>query len=268
MNDWSSEFGIRNSELKLREIKFLKNYNSSFLYPLILSPYDVHIFYGDTNNFLDFIPYFKTILSDDEISKAESFYKQEGKEKAFISRGLLRIILSQYLAIKPEKIKFIYNQKGKPDLDSKTNSIHLKFNLSHKNQYIIYGFSLRNIGIDLELIDKNKTLLPIAKRFFTEEEYQYLKSLDNPKQNETFYQFWTKKEAYLKAIGEGLSGGLNTINFVTMNHPQWDINNFYLIDNYIGAYCVAYPFGFAFQEEKEYNYYALELSREILKINS
>ncbi len=247
-------------------IKSLKHYPFVSLSPLILSPYDVHIFYGNTNNFIDFIPYFKSILADDEISKAESFYKQEGQERAFISRGLLRVILSQYLAIKPEKIKFIYNQKGKPSLDSKINNINIQFNLSHKNQYIFYGFSRRNIGVDLELIDTNKTLLPIAKRFFTEEEYQYLKSLTSGTQNEIFYQFWTKKEAYLKAIGEGLSGGLDTINFVTNNHPQWEIDNFYLTDNYIGAICVERKeaiaqraFGIALQEKKEYNYYALEL---------
>lgn len=244
-------------------ISYLKNFPSISLSPLFLSVNDVHIFYGDTDNFFNFLSYFKNILSDDEIRKAESFYKQEGKDRAVISRGLLRVILSQYLAIEPKKIKFIYNQKGKPDVDAKINSIKIKFNLSHKNQYVIYGFSLVNIGIDLEFIDNNKKLLPIAKRFFTPEEYQYLKQLDNPKQTEIFYQFWTKKEAYLKAIGEGLSGGLNTINFLTNNHGQWEINNFYLTDNYLGACGIVNSF-IALKDNKKSNYYTLELSREII----
>lgn len=248
-------------------INCFKNYLSISLSPLILSANDVHIFYGNTNHFLDLIPFFRSILSDDEISKAESFYKQEGKERAFISRGILRIILSQYLKINPENIKFIYNQKGKPNLEEKINGNNLKFNLSHKNQYIIYGFSLVNIGIDLELINHKKTLLPIAKRFFTTEESQYLQQLGVEKQNEMFYQFWTKKEAYLKAIGEGLSGGLDTIDFCqnSHSHPQWQIHNFYLTDNYLGAVCVEKEDAIAPQGEKEYNYYAQELSREILK---
>lgn len=239
-------------------INYIQNYPLISLKPMILPPNDVHIFYGNTDKFFSFLPYFRSILSKDEISKAESFYQEEKKEKAIICRGLLRTILGYYLGVKPEKIKFIYNQKGKPDLDEKINNIKIKFNLSHKNQYLIYGFSLKNIGVDLEFIDKNKTLFPIANRFFTPEESQYLKSLDKSQQKEIFYQFWTKKEAYLKAIGEGLSGGLNTINFVTNNQPQWKIHNFYLTPDYLGA--------IALQGAKECNYYALELSQEICQI--
>lgn len=225
--------------------------------PFFLLPYDVHLFYGNTNYFLDFMPFFQGILSDDELDKAKSFKFQEKCNNYLVNKGILRVILANYLLIKPDDILFFYNDKGKPVLDFSINNIDLYFNLSHSKTYIIYGFSLFNLGVDLEKIKDNDNLLGIAKRFFVQEEYQYLQHLKREEQVKTFYQFWTKKEAYLKAIGEGLSGGLDTINFCNKSHSNWQINNFSVDDNFLGAIAV--------ETQHKCNYYCLELLPETLE---
>ncbi|WPF89379.1 4'-phosphopantetheinyl transferase superfamily protein [Cyanobacterium aponinum AL20118] len=235
----------------------LQSWQKISILPLSLFPYDVHLFYGNVSNFLDFIPFFKSLLSDDELNKALYFKSQKRCNSYLVNKGILRVILANYLLIKPEDIFFSYNKKGKPVLDFSINNIGLNFNLSHSKTDIIYGFSLLNLGVDLEELEDNNNLLRIAKRFFAQEEYQYLQHLKKEEQVKTFYQFWTKKEAYLKAIGEGLSGGLNTINFCTNSYSQWQINNFSLDDNFVGAIAV--------NTQYKCNYCSLELLPEILE---
>ncbi len=215
---------------------------------LSLTHNDVHIWMLDIESYGENVNKFREILSREEQEKAKRFYSSFLQESFIISRGCLRIILSRYLGIKPQKISFIYNQKGKPLLDREIFP-KIEFNLSHKNNYAVYGISKEKIGIDLEKIDDKVQVENIAKRFFCEEESHYIINLSSEKKVEYFFKLWTIKEAYLKAIGEGLSAGLDSIcltldennqkiKFLKKKKDQEEDNNWQLktrnlSDNYI-----------------------------------
>jgi 4'-phosphopantetheinyl transferase len=214
---------------------------------LIINDNDVHIWIIDIENYRENIDNFQRILSVDEEEKVKRFSFDALKEIFIINRGYLRIILSQYLRLKPEEISFTYNHKGKPLLDD-TILRKIEFNLSHKNNYTVYSFSNENIGIDLENINDKVQMENIAKRFFCHNEFDYLKNLEFREKQEHFFKLWTLKEAYLKAIGEGLSGGLDSICFTIDENTQqmqliqekntfkkdnpWYFKTFNLLDNY------------------------------------
>lgn len=163
--------------------------------------------YCNPKIFLSKISYLSSILSPEELIKVNKFKDKNRQNLAIIYRSLLRIILANHLKISPQDIEFSYTEKGKPFL---TNSA-LNFNLSHTEDMIIYAVSAKKIGIDIEKNDKKVKYEELAKRFFCTSEYQLIKQVSQEEKAILFYQFWTAKEAYLKAIGLGLSGGLNTI---------------------------------------------------------
>ena len=152
-------------------------------------------------------------LSPDEIARADRFKFAEHRRRFIAARGYLREILNSYLqescrGKRHFALTFSYSDRGKPKLPN-TN---LQFNVSHSQDIALYGFTKNNlIGIDVEHICGNVECDKIAERFFNEREYQIINDLSKEKQAQTFLQFWTIKEAYLKATGEGLGGGLKTV---------------------------------------------------------
>lgn len=188
---------------------------------------EIHIWLININDFTRDLPFFSKLLSPDELLRSKKYKGEHLQHNFIINRGFLRVILAKYLSINGKQIKFIYNQKGKPYLSDNSQS-NIKFNLSHKNQYTIYAISQNDLGIDIEVIKPNIEVENIVKRFFTKEELNYISQLQKVERLEYFFQLWTAKEAYLKAIGEGLSGGLNSINLCRPNNlPNWQIE----IDN-------------------------------------
>jgi 4'-phosphopantetheinyl transferase len=157
---------------------------------------------------------FQKILSAEENSRAEAFHFDKDKRQFIVSRGLLRTIIGLYLSADPKHILFSYNPHGKPFIEQDQSKTNFKFNLSHSGGLCLFAFtSGREIGIDLERIRPIKDAVRIAKRFFTEKEFDCINGLPTGLQEEIFFKFWTHKEAYLKAVGEGLSLPLNLVEF-------------------------------------------------------
>lgn len=147
-------------------------------------------------------------LSPDEIARADRFKFAQHRNRFIAARGYLRQILSSYLQKPSQEIIFNYSDRGKPKLPN-TN---LQFNVSHSQDIALYGITKNNlIGIDIEYLRSNVECDKIAERFFNERESQIINNLSQEKQAQIFYHFWTIKEAYLKATGEGLGGGLETV---------------------------------------------------------
>jgi 4'-phosphopantetheinyl transferase len=141
------------------------------------------------------------LLSLAEQAQAARFKFDAPRIQYVKSHSILREILIHYLGENP---RILTTDKGKPYLD---NYPQLTFNLSHaKNAAVIALTWETPLGVDIEYIKENQDYLGIAKRFFSAEEYQYLQSRQQPKD---FYTLWTRKEAYLKCIGEGISYGLH-----------------------------------------------------------
>lgn len=146
------------------------------------------------------------LLAPDEQAKAQRLRTAELQARSIASRGLLRVLLSRYLAIAPDQVAFSYGPYGKPGLDLPTDR-PLQFNLAHSQELALYAFTWDHlIGIDLEKRKPVDDPINLAKRFFTAREAADLVSTPPAQQTERFLQYWTCKEAYLKAIGRGLGG--------------------------------------------------------------
>ena len=145
-------------------------------------------------------------LSTDEQTKAEHFHFPKGRSQFIVSRGALRAILSRYLHINPSHLRFEYNPYGKPSLIASQNGDTLRFNLSHSRGITLIAITKnRDIGIDIEGINPKFPCLEIAEKFFTPLESYVLRSLSEHLQPTAFFTCWTRKEAYIKAVGKGLS---------------------------------------------------------------
>jgi len=145
-------------------------------------------------------------LCEEERLRAERFHFQKDKEAFIAGRGALRVILGRYLNAPPADLRFRYSLYGKPSLTSEHGKGELRFNVSHSAGLALYAVTVsREIGIDIEYIRDHLTYLQIAKRFFSPQEIAMLASLPEHSQRTAFFNCWTRKEAYIKARGEGLS---------------------------------------------------------------
>jgi 4'-phosphopantetheinyl transferase len=146
------------------------------------------------------------MLSEDEQAKSAAF-RFERDRKRFIARHrLLRIILSRYLNKEPYQLDFYCEPYGKPTLTSRFNGDALCFNMSHSNGVALYAVSYnRRVGVDIEHIRSDLANMQVAERFFSPREVAVLRALPSDTREEAFFNCWTRKEAYIKATGKGLS---------------------------------------------------------------
>lgn len=146
-------------------------------------------------------------LSEDERTRAGRFYFRKDRERFIATRGLLRAILGRYLGQEPASLRFRYGPHGKPYLALGGDVLDLRFNLSHSQNLALYAVALgREVGVDLERVRFDETAMEIATQFFSTRELAALRALPEHTRTETFFKYWTVKEAYLKAKGEGLGG--------------------------------------------------------------
>ncbi|MEG4228571.1 4'-phosphopantetheinyl transferase superfamily protein [Microcoleus sp. N9_B2] len=149
-------------------------------------------------------------LSTDERTKADRFHFPKGRSQFIVSRGALREILSRYLTINSHILRFDYNPYGKPSLSVAQGGNTLRFNLSHCREMAIIAITKnRDIGVDIEGINPRFPFLEIAEKFFSPLENSVLRLLPEHLQATAFFTCWTRKEAYIKAVGKGLSIPLN-----------------------------------------------------------
>jgi len=151
-----------------------------------------------------------SLVSLQRREKASKFIFTEDKVRSLTSEILLRYGLLNELRSNPQNLSFSYNIYGKPILDGIEN---VDFSISHSGNWVLVGLSEHTIGVDIEKI--HNIHIDIAERFFTEEEYKLVKNcFDEKIMINTFYRVWTLKEAYIKAIGKGLSCPLNSFSVI------------------------------------------------------
>jgi 4'-phosphopantetheinyl transferase len=178
---------------------------------LVLSKDEVHVFCAALKQPLWGLQQLAEILSPDEQLRANNFYFEKDRCRFIVCRGILRTILGRYLDIEPSQVQFSYGVHSKPAL-LETNSSHslVQFNLSHSQELALYAFTLkRQVGIDVEYIRSIDDIDSLAKHFFSEQEYTVLRKLPESQKQVAFFNCWTRKEAYIKATGQGLSLPLN-----------------------------------------------------------
>jgi 4'-phosphopantetheinyl transferase len=149
-------------------------------------------------------------LDDDERDRAERLRRPPARDRFVVAHGLLRIILARYLAIAPAAVRFSYGVSGKPGLAGDTA---LRFNLSHSGPLALYAVaSTRDVGIDVERIRSDVDAAALTRRFFTPREAAALAHLPAAARLPAFFTGWTRKEAVVKAGGEGLARSLAEVD--------------------------------------------------------
>jgi 4'-phosphopantetheinyl transferase len=145
-------------------------------------------------------------LAADERARAGRFHFERDRAHFIVARGVLRAILGCYLTRAPECLSFCYNAHGKPALAGGPDAQAIRFNLSHSDGVALYAVARgREVGIDVERIRCNLAVAEIAERFFSRREDAMLQNIPTEERHQAFFRVWTRKEAYVKARGEGLS---------------------------------------------------------------
>lgn len=199
----------------------------------------------------------EALLSDDEISRASRFVFDRDRRYYIVARASLRRLLSERLGMRPESIEFDYGKYGKPVLGKSLSGRSLHFNASRSNDIAAYAFSKeREIGIDVEAVRDLPDINDIADHCFSEKEKASYSCLDEADRLKGFFNCWTRKEAFVKALGEGLSHPLGSFD-VTLAPGQaaqvlrvgavtgvdcgWELHGFSPFPGYVGAVVVESP---------------------------
>lgn len=174
---------------------------------------DVHLWLASINVTDQAFDALSQDLSSDEWERANQFVFERDQRNFVVSRGLLRDILARYLDCQPGDIRFDYTPHGKPRLRSTGTSLGVEFNLSHSSGFFVLAVSLgRRVGVDIERIRPLPDLDQMASSSFSANERMALSVLAPEDKIPGFFRCWTRKEAYLKARGDGLSIALDSFD--------------------------------------------------------
>jgi 4'-phosphopantetheinyl transferase len=202
-----------------------------------LTKTSVHIWRGSLEIDAETEKRLAVTLSEDEKARADRFILKRDRDSFIASHGILRDLLSRYLGCDPSATKYVFGAHGKPAVCG-TGSVHpLRFNLSHSHGIAVVAIaSDRELGVDVEEIRPQFAGGPIAERYFSSQEIIELQNLPVGQQAEGFFLCWTRKEAYVKALGEGLRFPLDGFSVsLTPDEPaqlhaddanRWSIQSF------------------------------------------
>ena len=153
-------------------------------------------------------------LAPEELARAGRFRFAKDRDSFVVARGALRAILSRYLDVRPEQVCFTYGEFGKPALAAATRrDLPLRFNLSHSHEVACCAVACgREVGVDVEYVREEIEVVELARHFFSRGEVAALGGLPPDQRLRGFFNCWTRKEAYIKARGEGLSHPLDTFS--------------------------------------------------------
>jgi 4'-phosphopantetheinyl transferase len=150
-------------------------------------------------------------LSADERKRADRYHRAVDRDRFIAARGYLRRLLGSFLDVSPEEITFVSGTHGKPGLGGQFVSGDIRFNLAHSEQMAVFAVALSfEVGVDVERVRPNVRYPEIARRMFAPGEYAQLEALGDDEGMRAFYRCWTRKEAYVKATGAGLTLALDS----------------------------------------------------------
>ena len=166
------------------------------------------------------------LLSADERERHRRFHFDRDRHMFLVARALVRTTLSRYAAVAPGAWTFREGPHGRPEIDSPAGLLPLRFNLSHTRGLAAVAVALGvDVGIDVENTQPRDTSSAIARRFFAPPEVRYFESVPPDRQPRVFLEFWTLKEAYIKATGQGLSAGLSSFAMDLGDPPMVSFTN-------------------------------------------
>jgi len=215
---------------------------------------EVHIWFGALDQAVSEMDRFIHSLSIDERMRAGRFHFQKDRKRFIVRHGMLRMILGQYLSVEACELRFYQGKNGKPAITETFGNGTIQFNLSHSNEIALFAFTRgREIGVDIEYIHDISEMEQIAERFFSIKENEVFRSLPKNQKREAFFKGWTCKEAFVKALGDGLSwpldkfdvslvpgepANLSRIEGDSRERSRWSIQNLNPAPDYVGAFAV------------------------------
>ena len=145
-------------------------------------------------------------LNEDERARAGRFIRSEDQMHFTLAHGCLRSVLARYMGLEPAVLRFHIGPTGKPAvLGHERSGLDLRFNLSHSHGRMLVAVANgQDVGIDLEQVREKVEILPLAERFYTAAEYEWMKTRAAADQALQFYRLWVGKEAVLKGQGIGI----------------------------------------------------------------
>jgi len=200
----------------------------------------------------DRVESFRVTLEPHELERAARFHFEKHRRYFIVARGFLRSVVARYLEARPEELRFAYGEYGKPALPDEHV---LRFNLSHSNEVALLAVVLdAELGVDVEHIRADFASEDIARRYFSRTEVDAFNALPPEERVAAFFRCWTRKEAYIKAIGKGLSQALDEFD-VTLapgiapallrakddDAARWWLSDVEVGEGYAGALAVERP---------------------------
>jgi 4'-phosphopantetheinyl transferase len=223
----------------------------------------IHIIFADLTLSAGLLAQSYTTLSADERQRATRFHFDKHRSRFIAARGLLRMILGAYTGLAPARIQFIYGPNGKPTLQDGP----VQFNVSHSEDRALYAVALdMPLGVDLERLRWSDDLDGIALSTFSPAERLEYRMLAHDRKTEAFFRGWTRKEAFIKAIGDGLSYPLERFDVSLGKHAQllsldgdheragqWSLYHLNPGEGYVGALAI---------QTRNYDVYGFRLDGE------
>jgi len=218
--------------------------------PIELADGDVHVWRISLLKQPDDIATLKRLLSPDEIARADRFYFERHHDAFVAARAGLRNTLSRYVFLSPTALTFCYGDAGKPELPEQVSGGKVAFNLSHSGDWAMLAVARRGpLGVDIERSREMNDAAGLARRYFSAVEVAVWESLAPAEQTAAFFRCWTRKEAYLKALGDGLRAPLDQfiVTFAPGEAPRlvqasphdtladWTIEDLPIDDGYTAA---------------------------------
>lgn len=195
----------------------------------------------------------RSVLSPDEVARANRFHFARDRQNFTATRALLRILLGAYLDWNPKAIPFRYGEREKPLLDAPLAG-QVEFNVSHSGAGALIAFArARGVGVDIEQVRNGVDHETLAQRYFSRAEQKQLAALPPEERCRGFFRCWTRKEAYIKAHGAGLSLPLSAFdvslapgekNALLATRPDggeaalWSLREVEVPEGYEAALCV------------------------------
>ena len=187
---------------------------------LTLGDAEIHVWRAPLNISNATLSSFAAWLDSDEQDRAARYHFDQHRNQFIAGRGWLRTLIGWYLQTEPASLIFRYSDFGKPSISEGSETVPLRFNLAHAGDLALYAFTLRReIGIDIELIDAKFASETIARQFFSPKEVAALLKFPTDRRPHAFFDCWTRKEAFIKAQGMGLSLPLDQFE-VSIEHDQ------------------------------------------------
>ncbi|HKG94776.1 MAG TPA: 4'-phosphopantetheinyl transferase superfamily protein [Gemmatimonadaceae bacterium] len=224
--------------------------------PILLGDDEVHLWSASLHVRAERLAAYQLLLSADERERAARFRFDRDRDRYVVARATLRLLIARYLDEDPAALRFDYGEQGKPSIrrEPGAGGPTLHFNLAHAGSVAVYGLTHRGpLGVDVERVEAMVDAELVAESHFAAEEQRTLRTVPEPLRMRAFFECWTRKEAFIKALGGGLSIPLASfaVDFRTGSPPslrwvlgdpdasaRWTLAAFEPADEHVGAMAV------------------------------